>query len=181
MNFRSALLSFVLAASLDASSLHAEVKLSKVFTPHMVLQRGMQVPIWGSAAPGETVNVKFRDQTKSAVAGSDGKWSVKLDALKPGGPDVLTIGDKQIDDVLVGDVWVGSGQSNMDMLVPSIHGEGSCPGGECEGDVSEDPAAREKGRAMSGRRRRPKTMRSSAPSYSHSACRCKKRSAFLWG
>lgn len=83
----------------------------------MVLQREMQVPIWGTAAPGETVTVKFRDQTKTATADKGGKWSVKLDALKPGGPDVLTIGNKQIDDVLVGDVWVGSGQSNMDMVV----------------------------------------------------------------
>src|SRR3954466_14089724 len=78
--------------------LHAEVKLSKVFTPHMVLQRGMAVPIWGTAAAGEQVEVKFRDQTKTATAGADGKWSVKLDALQVGGPDVLTIGDKQIDD-----------------------------------------------------------------------------------
>ncbi|HEV7405528.1 MAG TPA: hypothetical protein VGO11_21465 [Chthoniobacteraceae bacterium] len=96
-------------------SLQAEVKLSKVFTPHMVLQREMAVPIWGTATAGEKVEVKFRDQTKTATAGADGKWSVKLDALKVGGPDVLTIGDKAIDDVLVGDVWVGSGQSNMDM------------------------------------------------------------------
>ena len=119
MNLQSSVLSFVVAASLIATPLRAEVKLSKVFTPHMVLQREMQVPIWGSAAPGETVSVKFRDQTKAAVADKDGKWSVKLDTLTAGGPDVLTIGDKQIIDVLVGDVWVGSGQSNMDMLVPS--------------------------------------------------------------
>jgi len=99
--------------------LQAEITLSKVFTPHMVLQREMAVPIWGTAAPGEQVTVKFRDQTKTAQAGADGKWSVKLDALQPGGPDVLTIGDKSIEDVLVGDVWVGSGQSNMDMPVRS--------------------------------------------------------------
>src|SRR3954469_9916669 len=104
---------------LTTLSLHAEVKLSKVFTPHMVLQREMAVPIWGTATAGEKVEVKFRDQSKIATAGADGKWSVKLDALKVGGPDVLTIGDKKIDDVLVGDVWVGSGQSNMDMTTTS--------------------------------------------------------------
>ena len=103
------------ALLLSTLPLHAAVKLSKVFTPHMVLQRGMAVPIWGTAAPGETVEVKFRDQTKTVTAGADGKWSVKLDELKVGGPDVLTIGEQKIDDVLVGDVWVGSGQSNMDM------------------------------------------------------------------
>lgn len=107
------------AVLLSTLPLHAEVKLSKVFTPHMVLQRGMAVPIWGTASAGEKVDVKFREQTKSATAGADGKWSVKLDELKVGGPDVLTIGDKTIDDVLVGDVWVGSGQSNMDMTTQS--------------------------------------------------------------
>jgi sialate O-acetylesterase len=118
MTLRPLILPFAVLATFAASPLHAEVKLSKVFTPHMVLQREMAVPIWGAAAPGETVTVKFRNQMKTVVADKDGKWSVKLDALKPGGPDVLTIGDKKIDDVLVGDVWVGSGQSNMDMSVP---------------------------------------------------------------
>lgn len=98
-----------------ALPLQAGVELSKVFTPHMVLQRGMAVPVYGTATPGELVAVKFRDQVKSATTGQDGKWSVKLDALTAGGPDVLTIGDRKIDDVLVGDVWIGSGQSNMDM------------------------------------------------------------------
>lgn len=100
-------------------TLQAEIKLSKVFTPHMVLQREMAVPIYGTATPGEKVTVAFRDQNKSVVADKDGKWLVKLDPLKPGGPDVLTIGDKRVEDVLVGDVWVGSGQSNMDMPVTS--------------------------------------------------------------
>lgn len=118
MTLRPLILPFAALATFAASPLRAEVKLSKVFTPHMVLQREMAVPIWGGAAPGETVTVKFRNQMKTAVADKDGKWSVKLDALKPGGPDVLTIGDKHIEDVLVGDVWVGSGQSNMDMSVP---------------------------------------------------------------
>ena len=82
----------------------------------MVLQRDMPVPIWGTAAPGEKITVKFRDQTKTVEAGKDGKWSVKLDSLKAGGPDKLTIeGTKTVtlEDVLVGEVWVGSGQSNM--------------------------------------------------------------------
>ncbi|MDI1314926.1 hypothetical protein [Prosthecobacter sp.] len=103
-----------------ASALHAEVKLSKVFTPHMVLQRGMAVPVWGSAAPGEKVTVDFAGQSKTATADAKGAWSVKLDALKASAePRTLTIGSQKIDDVLVGDVWIGSGQSNMDMVVTS--------------------------------------------------------------
>ena len=103
-----------------ATALHAEVKLSKVFTPHMVLQRGMAVPVWGTAAPGEKVEVSFAGQTKSATADNKGAWQVKLDAMRfSAEPRTLTIGSQKIDDVLVGDVWVGSGQSNMDMVVAS--------------------------------------------------------------
>ncbi|MCX7045512.1 MAG: hypothetical protein NTX50_08530 [Candidatus Sumerlaeota bacterium] len=105
-------------AILDAKA-GAEVKLPAVIGSHMVLQRDMPVPIWGTAAPNEKVTVKFRDQEKSALAGADGKWMLKLDPLKVGGPDKMTIGGVTLEDVLVGEVWVGSGQSNMDMLVGS--------------------------------------------------------------
>lgn len=84
-----------------------------LFSDHMVLQRGMPVPVWGTAEPGEEVTVKFRGQTKSAKAGPDGKWLLKLDALEAGGPDELSIGSIRLTDVLVGEVWIGSGQSNM--------------------------------------------------------------------
>lgn len=107
--------------------LHAGLELPKVFTPHMVLQRGMAVPVYAAAAPGETVAVKSRDLTKSATSGQVGKWCVKLDALAAGGPDVLTIGDKIIEDVLVGDVWIGSGQSNTDMPVSAYAGDDPAP------------------------------------------------------
>src|SRR4051812_25635677 len=117
MNLRLSSFHVLVAAICVAGPLQAEVKLSKVFTPHMVLQRNMPVPVYGTATPGEKVIVKFRDQSKSAEAGEDGKWSVKLDPLKAGGPDVLTIGEKKIDDVLVGEVWIGSGHSNMDTSV----------------------------------------------------------------
>ncbi len=83
----------------------------------MVLQREMAVPIWGTADPGENVEVSFRSQTKSVKADAQGKWRVQLDSLKAGGPDVLKVGSLSLEDVLVGEVWVGSGQSNMDMPV----------------------------------------------------------------
>jgi sialate O-acetylesterase len=94
----------------------ADVKLPPVLGSHMVLQRDMPVPIWGEAMPGEKITVKFRDQEKSTQADGKGKWLVKLDALKAGGPDTLTVNGAntlKLDDVLVGEVWVGSGQSNM--------------------------------------------------------------------
>lgn len=84
----------------------------------MVLQRQMQVPIWGSADPNESVTVEFRGQTKTVTAGADGTWTVRLDPMEAGGPDALKIkGNNTLtfDDVLVGEVWIGSGQSNMQM------------------------------------------------------------------
>jgi len=91
----------------------AEVTLPNLFSDHMVLQREMKTPVWGKAAPGEAVTVKFRDQTQTVTAGPDGAWKVTLDSLKAGGPDELTVNTLVIKNVLVGDVWVGSGQSNM--------------------------------------------------------------------
>jgi sialate O-acetylesterase len=96
----------------------ADVKLPPVISSHMVLQRDMPVPIWGTAAPSEEVTVTFREQKQSATADAQGKWQVKLAALKAGGPDTLVVSGKNtltLDDVLVGEVWVGSGQSNMAM------------------------------------------------------------------
>ena len=95
---------------------YAEVVLPPVLSSHMVLQRGMKVPVWGTAVPGEKVTVKFRDQEKSTTADAQGKWKVSLDSLKEGGPDVLTVTGSntlKLEDVLVGEVWLGSGQSNM--------------------------------------------------------------------
>src|SRR4051812_6524906 len=105
-----------LGLSFTPTGAPADVKLPPVLSSHMVLQRDTAVPIWGTAAPDEKVTVKFRDQEKTATAGKDGKWMVKLDALKAGGPDKLVVTGKNtvtLEDVLVGEVWVGSGQSNM--------------------------------------------------------------------
>ncbi|MFM8469083.1 MAG: sialate O-acetylesterase [Limisphaerales bacterium] len=102
---------FTLAAA------HADVKLPPVFSDHMVLQRDLAAPVWGTAAPDEEVTVSIAGQTKSTKADAQGKWRVKLDPLKVGDPLTLTVKGKNtltISDVLVGEVWVGSGQSNMD-------------------------------------------------------------------
>jgi len=103
------------------------LKLPAVFGDHMVLQRNVPAPVWGWAAPGEKVVVSFLNQTKEATAGADGKWMVKLDSLTAGGPYTLTISGKTsltLKDVLVGEVWLASGQSNMEFaLRGAIGGE----------------------------------------------------------
>ncbi len=98
----------------------AAVKLPSVFGSHMVLQRGQPVPVWGWADAGEEVTVTFRDQTVTAKAGDNGQWSTKLAALAVGEPGALTVKGTNtitLEDVLVGEVWVCSGQSNMQWAV----------------------------------------------------------------
>jgi len=111
----------VLVTAWFATEAGAAVKLANVFSDHMVLQRDLAVPIWGTAAPGETVTVKFRTQAQTTTAGADGKWLVKLEPLAAGGPDKLVVNTVTNEDVLVGEVWVGSGQSNMQMTLGSIN------------------------------------------------------------
>jgi len=110
----------LLFAVCAASAVRADVKLPGVFADHMVLQRDMALPVWGWAEPGEKVTVTLGEQTKTATADGCGKWQVKLDAMPAGGPHVLSVKGNnalKIDDVLVGEVWIGSGQSNMAMSV----------------------------------------------------------------
>jgi sialate O-acetylesterase len=98
----------------------AEVKPNQLFSDHAVLQSGMPVPVWGTADPSEKVTVKLGKQKKSATADANGKWMVKLGKMKPGGPFVMTITGKNtvtVNDVLVGEDWIGSGQSNMAFTV----------------------------------------------------------------
>ena len=98
--------------------LHADVKLAGVFGDHMVLQQGVKLAVWGTAAPGEKISVNVAGQTISTQAGSDGRWHVMLDPLKMSTSPVeftVTGNNKVIlRDVLAGDVWLCSGQSNME-------------------------------------------------------------------
>ena len=102
-------------------NLQAEVKLPSIFGSHMVLQRDHANPVWGWAAPGEKVTISFSGQSHATTAGKDGAWRVKLHPLKVNAKgQTLTVKGSntiQFTDVLVGEVWVCSGQSNMAMSV----------------------------------------------------------------
>ena len=117
---RRTLLNLAGASGLIVSALfstaRAEVKLPAIFGSHMVLQRDLADKVWGKADAGEEVTVTIGDQSKKATADDKGKWSVTLDPLNAGGPHVLTVKGKNtvtFEDVLVGEVWICSGQSNM--------------------------------------------------------------------
>ncbi len=98
----------------------AQVTLPKLFTDHMVLQRDAPVHVWGWAQPGENVTVSFREKSESATADAAGRWDAYLPPGSAGGPFTMEVHGANaiaLRDILVGDVWVASGQSNMEMPV----------------------------------------------------------------
>jgi len=111
---------FLIASLIALQISHAEVKLPSVIGDHMVLQSAIRAPIWGTASPGETVRVTVSWSKKDYTARADerGAWMVKVQTPSPGGPYGMTIAGEnriEIQDVLIGEVWVCSGQSNMEM------------------------------------------------------------------
>lgn len=115
------ILSSIIILLLLPMGVSAVLKPSVLFAPHMVLQRDVSIPVWGTASPNETVTVRLNGKvTTTTKADAAGYWMAKLPAQKAGGPFLLEMeGDNLIslDDVYVGDVWLCSGQSNMDMTV----------------------------------------------------------------
>jgi sialate O-acetylesterase len=111
----------VLFATISAS---ANVTLPTLLADHMVVQRGLPVHVWGTAAPHESITVNFRGETKSGTADDLGRWSISLSPGEAGGPFQLSIiatNTITLDDVLVGDVWVASGQSNMEFPMTGLN------------------------------------------------------------
>ncbi|HEX3438132.1 MAG TPA: sialate O-acetylesterase, partial [Pseudacidobacterium sp.] len=109
--------------------IHAEVKLPNILSSHAVLQRNAPIHIWGWSDPGEKITVRFHDQTRTTDADDLGRWNLWLMPEHAGGPYTLTAqgsaGSSEavmLSDILVGDVWVASGQSNMEMPLNGFPG-----------------------------------------------------------
>ncbi|MEO0054370.1 MAG: hypothetical protein RLZZ50_317 [Verrucomicrobiota bacterium] len=115
----------ILALLAAPAALFAAVTPASLFQNSAVLQRGKPVPVWGTATAGEKVTVVFADQTKSTIAAADGRWSVTLDPLVASAtPASLTIAGENtvtLSDIVVGEVWLASGQSNMEWVVKNTH------------------------------------------------------------
>lgn len=115
---------FALAACALTSAASADVRLPKIFNNHMLLQRGLEAPVWGWADAGEDVSVQFAGQAKVATADANGEWMVRLESLEASskGRSLVVKGKNTITltDVLVGDVWICSGQSNMEWATRSV-------------------------------------------------------------
>lgn len=124
------------AADSQPASATGSLKLPAIFGDNMVLQQGQTVPIWGWSAPGAAVTVKFAGQEKSTHANKDGRWTVKLSKLHASfTPESLTVeaGEtKVLTNILVGEVWLCSGQSNMEKPIGNQPGQKSCLNAEEE-------------------------------------------------
>ncbi len=99
------------------TALLLSVELPAVFGDHMVLQEGRKVPFWGTAAPGEKVTVSVAGLSASVNAEESGRWRLEIGPVPGPGPHVVNVNDRRYTDVLVGEVWLASGQSNMEFMV----------------------------------------------------------------
>ena len=117
VRFRSVALAIGLLVAMGAQ---ADVRLPALFSDHMVVQRGRPIPVWGWGTPGQAISVSLAGARGQASVGPDSTWRLELAPLSAGGPHQLVVegdGSVVVDDVLVGEVWVGSGQSNMQWTV----------------------------------------------------------------
>ncbi len=113
----------LLTCSLSALTGNCQIKLPGFFGDHMVIQRSQPIPIWGWASANEKVTINFNRQQKQTIADNTGKWRVNLEPEPAGGPFDLDIQGKNnivIHDVLIGEVWLCSGQSNMEFQLKSV-------------------------------------------------------------
>ncbi len=116
------LLSFVILLFL-ANVARSQVTLPPFFNCNMVLQKGIEIPVWGWASPGEKVTVTLDRNSATTRAGKDGKWRVNLPAMEYGGPYNMLVKGKNlrtIENILIGEVWVCSGQSNMEWMIANV-------------------------------------------------------------
>lgn len=125
----------VVAAGPSAHAQSTAPAFANIFADHAVLQRDRPIAIWGSAAPGTPVTVRLNDRSATARTGDDGKWRVTLPAMRAGGPYTLEIGGgdaaaaQRLSDIMVGDVFLCGGQSNMEFQVKHATGLDAIPSG----------------------------------------------------
>lgn len=108
-------------AAMPAAADAAPLVLDPAYTSHAVLQRGREIPVSGTAEPGRIVNITFDGESRTAKADSEGRWQVYLTSRQAGGPYAMTVSsgseERRLDDIMVGDVWLCSGQSNMEFAL----------------------------------------------------------------
>ena len=115
------LLIVLLAIICVSPTANADVRLPQLFQSGMVMQRGKPIPVWGWADKGEQVTITFQKKTYTTTADDQGHWRIDLPKMKAGGPFQMSINQLTIDNILVGDVWLLSGQSNIDVTIERVY------------------------------------------------------------
>ncbi len=116
MSYKKINFLFVLFLLLNLGSIHAQVRIPRLVRDSMILQRDTKINIWGWAAKNEKINIKFNNKSYKTTTGNDGKWLIQLPPMKAGGPYTMDIAGSNkigLKEILIGDVWICSGQSNM--------------------------------------------------------------------
>ena len=112
---------FILLFLLISQLTFAQLKVARLFSDHVVLQRQKPIPVWGWAKAKDKITVTLAGQTQMAITDANGKWQVRFNPLEAGGPFMMSVSDKtnslKINDILIGEVWLCSGQSNMEFMV----------------------------------------------------------------
>ena len=111
----------IIATLLCVSAIEAKVSLAQLFQSGMILQRGKSIPVWGKAETGELVTIRFNNKQFATTADLQGHWRIDLPKMKAGGPYTMTVGDIVLTNILIGDVWLLSGQSNIDVTIERVY------------------------------------------------------------
>ena len=113
---------FLICATLFClTNAEAKITMPQLFQSGMVMQRGKTIPVWGKADAGETVTIRFNKKQYQPTADANGRWRVDLPKMKAGGPYEMTVNEQTIDNIMIGDVWLLSGQSNIDVTIERVY------------------------------------------------------------
>ena len=112
---------FFCATLFCLSAAEAKITMPQLFQSGMVMQRGKAIPVWGKADAGETVTIRFNKKENITTADTNGKWRVDLPKMKAGGPYQMSINELTFDNIMIGDVWLLSGQSNIDVHIERVY------------------------------------------------------------
>ena len=112
---------FFCATLFCLSAAEAKITMPQLFQSGMVMQRGKAIPVWGKADAGETITIRFNKKEYTTTADANGRWRIDLPKMKAGGPYQMSVNEQTIDNIMIGDVWLLSGQSNIDVHIERVY------------------------------------------------------------
>ena len=112
---------FFCATLFCLSTADAKITMPQLFQSGMVMQRGKAIPVWGKADAGETITIRFNKKEYTTTADANGRWRIDLPKMKAGGPYQMYVNEQTIDNIMIGDVWLLSGQSNIDVHIERVY------------------------------------------------------------